>query len=169
LLELRYFILERLKNYLREQGYDTRLVNAALDAPLSTLPDLVMRLDALRDFPGHKAASVLIEANKRIGNILRKSDTTTDSTIKEDMLVIEEERLLFNEIRNISSDLNQLYQQADYTAALTLLAGLSTGIEAFFDKVLVMDDDVAVRRNRLNLLAELKSLFDRIANLALLG
>ena len=168
LLELRHFILERLKHYLREQGYDTRLVSATLDAPLSTLPDVVARLKALRDFMGHQVASDLAKANKRIGNILRKSETTTDSTIKEDMLVIEEERLLFLEIRKISSDLNQLYQQADYTAALTLLAGLSTGIEAFFDKVMVMDDDVDVRRNRLNLLAELKNLFDRIANLALL-
>jgi glycyl-tRNA synthetase beta chain len=61
-----------------------------------------------------------------------------------------------------------LYENSDYNAALTLLAGLSASIEAFFDKVMVMDDDPEVRRNRLGLLAELKALFDRIANLALL-
>jgi len=169
LMELRHFILERLKHYLREQGYDTGLVNAALDAPLSSLPDLVIRLDALRDFMGLEVASSLATANKRIGNILRKSEAVTDGTIKEDRLIIEEEKLLFAEIRKISKNLNQLYEQADYTAALTLLAGLSTGVEAFFDKVMVMDEDTEVRHNRLNLLAELKSLFDRIANLALLG
>jgi len=169
LLELRQFILERLKNYLRDQGYETSLVNAALDAPLSTLPDLVARLDALREFMGHEAASSLAESNKRIGNILRKADQAADNTIKEDMLVIDEERLLFTAIKGISKDLHQLYEKADYTAALKLLAGLSTGIEAFFDKVMVMDDDAEVRQNRLNLLTELKGLFDRIANLALIG
>lgn len=169
LLELRQFILERLKHYLREQDYDTSLVNAALDAPLSTLPDLVARLDALREFMGQDVALTLVAANKRIGNILRKAEMTRNGTISEDMLVIEEERRLFAEVNNVSGDLNKLYEKADYTAALTLLASLSTGIEAFFDKVMVMDEDAAVRSNRLNLLAQLKSLFDRIANLAQMG
>ncbi len=169
LLELRQFILERLKHFLREQGYDTSLVNATLDAPLTTLTDLVSRLDALREFMGYDVAASLAAANKRIGNILRKSDSESDGTIKEDILLIKEERMLFDAIRNISSDLDTLYKQANYTAALTLLAGLSEGIEAFFENVMVMDNDASLRRNRLNLLAELKALFDRTANLALLG
>jgi len=169
LLALRQFILDRLKHYLREQGYDTSLVSAALDAPLGTLPDLVTRLDALREFMKHEVASSLAAANKRISNILRKSGFDTGNTINEDMLLIEEERILFQKVRGISIDLDVLYDKADYTAALTLLAGLSVSIEAFFDKVMVMDDDLEVRANRLSLLAELKGLFDRIANLALLG
>ena len=169
LLELRQFILERLKHYLQDKGYDTSLVNAVLDAPLSTLPDLVTRLDALRDFMNHNVASNLAAANKRIGNILRKSEMVTDNTIKEDVLVIEEEKLLFAEISEISNELDLLYEQADYAAALKLLAGLSSTIDAFFDEVMVMDDDLSVRQNRLNLLAKLKGMFDRIANLALIG
>ena len=169
LLELRQFILERLKHYLREQGNDTSLVNAVLDAPLTTLPDLVARLVALSEFMEHDAASNLVAANKRIGNILRKSGTDIGNTINEDILVIEEEKILFADIRNISKDLKGLYKRADYTAALTLLSGLSTSIEAFFDKVMVMDEDVEVRNNRLSLLATLKGLFDHVANLALIG
>ena len=169
LLELRQFILERLKHHLREKGYETSLVNAALDAPLGTLPDLLLRLDALRDFMQHDVASNLAAANKRIGNILRKAGTLEGNTIKDDVLVIEEERTLFKEVKRISSELEPLYEKADYTEALTLLAGLSVAVEAFFDKVMVMDEDPQVRSNRLNLLAELKGLFDRIANLALLG
>ena len=117
----------------------------------------------------HGVASKLAGANKRIGNILRKSGQDINNTIKEDVFIIEEEVLLFEEVRRISDDLDRLYKKADYTAALTLLAGLSESIEAFFDKVMVMDDNPVVRLNRLNLLAELKGLFDRIANLALLG
>ena len=79
------------------------------------------------------------------------------------------QRILFEEVREASINLDLYYKKADYTAALTLLAGLSASIEAFFDKVMVMDDDPEVRSNRLSLLAELKGLFDRIANLALLG
>jgi len=168
LLELRQFILERLRNYLREEGYETSLVNAALDAPLTTLPDLVTRLNALGEFMQLDVASSLAAANKRIGNILRKSGQSLGGPIKQDLLVIEEERILFEEVKRISSDLDVLYENSDYNAALTLLAGLSASIEAFFDKVMVMDDDPEVRRNRLGLLAELKALFDRIANLALL-
>ena len=84
-------------------------------------------------------------------------------------MVIEEERILFEEVRRVSGDLKPLYQQANYSAALTLLASLSTSIEVFFDKVMVMDEDPEVRFNRLSILAELKSLFDRVANLGLLG
>ncbi len=169
LLELRQFVLERLKHYLREQGYDTSVVNAVLDAPLGTLPDLVARLDALRKFMGRDVASGLAEANKRIGNILRKSGLDTIDKINEDLFIIEEERTLFSEVTRISNKLEQLYKQEDYTAILTLLAGLSTVIDAFFDKVMVMDNDVEVRNNRLNLLAKLKGLFDQVANLALIG
>ncbi|MDH3903621.1 MAG: DALR anticodon-binding domain-containing protein, partial [Xanthomonadales bacterium] len=104
-----------------------------------------------------------------IGNILRKSGQDINNKIREDILLINEEAFLFEEVRRISNDLDKLYEEADYTAALTLLAGLSESIEAFFDKVMVMDDNPEVRLNRLNLLAELKGLFDRIANLALLG
>lgn len=169
LLELRQFILDRLKHYLREQGFDTSLINATLDAPLSTLPDLVTRLEALRDFMKHEVASGLAAANKRIGNILRKSGLESASTINDDLLVIEEERMLFEEVNKLSDNLDMLYERSDYTAALTLLAGLSDNIEAFFDKVMVMDENPEIRTNRLNLLAKLKGLFDRVANLALLG
>jgi glycyl-tRNA synthetase beta chain len=169
LSDLRHFILERLKNYLREQKFDTGMVNAALDAPLGTLPDLLARLNALKEFMRKDVASKLVAANKRIGNILRKSEFDTFDTIDEDMLIIEEERCLFDEIRRISNKLKALYGQADYTAALTLLASLSDVIEAFFDRVMVMDDDLETRKNRLNLLAELKGLFDQVANLALIG
>ena len=169
LVDLRQFILERLKHYLREQGYDTGLVNAALDAPLGTLPDLVARLDAVRDLMRHDAASSLVEANKRIGNILRKSGQETKNTINEERLIIAEEKRLFEEIKRISLDIDDLFKNAEYAAALTLLAGLSPVIDSFFDKVMVMDDDPLVRSNRLSLLARLKGMFDQVANLALVG
>ncbi len=167
--DLRQFILERLKHYLRDQGFDTGMVNAALDAPLGTLPDLLARLEALREFMQHDEAPVLVAANKRIGNILRKTSTPDTNAINEDRLIIDEEKHLFEEINNISVELEKHVSGSDYKASLSLLAGLSTAIEAFFDKVMVMDDDKEIRSNRLNLLIRLKGLFDQVANIALIG
>lgn len=167
--ELRQFVLERLKHHLREQGFDTGMVNAALDAPLTTLPDLFSRLKALREFMQHDEAPVLVAANKRIGNILRKSAPASENTINADLLLIDEEKQLFEEINHISKELEKRFSHSDYNSSLSLLAGLSTAIEAFFDKVMVMDEDDQVRNNRLNLLIRLKGLFDQLANFALIG
>ena len=169
LVELRHFILERLKHYLCDQGYATRLVNAAMDAPLSTLPDLASRLEALKEFMTFEASASLVEANKRIGNILRKSDLDHFGDIIVDRLIIDEERHLFAEINHISEKLESLYAQRDYRSGLALLLGLSESINAFFDKVMVMDEDAEIRLNRLNLLSKLKGMFDHVANLALIG
>ncbi len=166
LSEIRQFILERLKNWLCDQGYPTKLVNAVLDAPLNTLPDLVSRLDALQDFMALDVSARLANENKRIGNILRKSKLDAVGEVDERLLIVEEESHLFREVSRISTKLDRLYEVGDYKAGLGLLAALSGPVEAFFDKVMVMDDDPEIRENRLNLLASLKSMFDRVANLA---
>jgi glycyl-tRNA synthetase beta chain len=116
-----------------------------------------------------EASHSLVEANKRIGNILRKSDYETGKGVFEDRLVIDEERRLFAEINNISEQLESLYEERDYKAGLALLLGLSDSTNAFFDKVMVMDEDLDTRHNRLELLAKLKGMFDQVANLALIG
>jgi glycyl-tRNA synthetase beta chain len=167
--EIRQFVLERLRHYLRDSGYETGMVNAALDAPLNTLPDLLARLEALQAFMGREEAPVLVAANKRIGNILRKATLPDDVTIVEDLLVIDEESKLFEEIKRVSVEQEQHVGIGDYGASLASLAGLSSVIEAFFDEVMVMDENDRLRDNRLNLLASMKALFDRIANLALMG
>ena len=105
----------------------------------------------------------------QIWNILRKSSRPEVFTINEDRLLIDEEKHLFNEINKISSGLEKYFEKSDYNGSLSLLAGLSPTIEAFFDKVMVMDVDLEIRNNRLNLLLKLKTLFDRVANLALIG
>lgn len=173
LSEVRQFILERLKNWLCDQGYPTKLVNAVLDAPLNTLPDLVSRLDALQGFMALEVSARLANENKRIGNILRKSELDsakagldTIAIVDDSLLIIEEEHNLFREVSSISTKLNALYAVGDYQSGLGLLAALSEPVEAFFDNVMVMDDDPKIRQNRLNLLASLKSMFDRVANLA---
>lgn len=166
LADVKQFILDRLKNWLCDQGYATKQVNAVLDAQVIDLPDLLSRLVALQYFMSLEEAAKLADANKRIGNILRKCEYYPNGDIETDLLLIEEETYLFNEVSRISRKLDNLYKVGNYRAGLEMLAVLSAPIEAFFDNVMVMDEDLKVRENRLKLLAKLKGMFDRVANLA---
>lgn len=166
LAQSRSFLLERHRNYVLEQGFNTNVVNAVLAAPVTTFPDLKARLEALTAFMDLPEASSLVAANKRIGNILRKSDSTNIKKINEDMLIIDEERRLFDEIIKLDKAVTPLIAAADYRAALKALASLDKVIAAFFDHVMVMDEDPDTRENRLALLAKLKAMFDVVADLA---
>jgi glycyl-tRNA synthetase beta chain len=169
LLEIRDFIVDRLRNYYRDQEYGAELISAVLASDWNTLPDLDRRLQALAEFMGQEDAASLAAANKRIGNILRKSDETLSSTIDKDLLLLDEERLLFEEVSKLDEQLRPLLEQGDYVTGLKLLAGLRKVVDEFFDAVMVMDEDARLRINRLSLLAQLKALFDRIADLSVLG
>jgi glycyl-tRNA synthetase beta chain len=169
LADLRGFILDRARQYFRDQGTETRLVNAALAAPLTTLADLRDRLDALSGFMQLPEAEDLVAANKRIGNILRKADQDVSNTIDEVKLILPEEKQLFEEVLELEKSLPELFTAGEYGPGLTRLAGLRSVVASFFDEVMVMDDDLAVRSNRLALLSRLKLLFDRVADLSLAG
>ena len=84
-------------------------------------------------------------------------------------MILAEEKQLFEEISDLSEKLDPLLEMSDYESCLTLLARLREPVDAFFSEVMVMDEDPALRRNRLSLLGKLKALFDQIADLAVLG
>jgi len=169
LLEIRDFVVERLRNYYRDQGHGAELISAVLASGWDTLPDLDKRLSALSDFMGQEDAKSLAAANKRIGNILRKSDETISKTIDMKLLVLDEEKQLFEDVSKLEEKILPLLEQGDYETSLKLLAALRDPVDAFFDAVMVMDQDMALRVNRLSLLARLKALFGRIADLSVLG
>ena len=167
--EVRDFIVERARNHYREQGFSAELVNAAILSDWDTLPDLDARLRALDGFMGQETAAGLAAANKRIGNILRKAKEDVSKVIDTDNLVLDEEHRLFKEITRLEKQLEPLLENAEYAASLELLAGLRKPVDDFFDSVMVMDEDPALRANRLALLFRLKALFDRIADLSVLS
>ena len=169
LLEVRAFVVERLRNYYRNKGHGAELISAVLASGWSTLPDLDRRLSALSDFMGQEDAAILATANKRIGNILRKSNDPVSKTINTDLLLLEEERSLFEEVSKVGEQISPLLEQGDYVTSLKLLSALRVPVDTFFDAVMVMDEDNALRVNRLSLLSHLKALFDRVADLSVLG
>jgi len=169
LVEVREFIVDRLRHYFRDQGYGAELINAALASDWDTLPDLDRRLRAIDAFMGQDAAVSLAAANKRIGNILRRAEESFSTEIDEDLVSSGHERTLFEEITRLENELAPLLEKRDYAASLLALSGLRAAVDAFFDSVMVMDENAALRANRLALLARLKALFDRIADLSVLG
>jgi len=169
LVELETFVLERARSYFRDLGKDNVLINAAMASAWTDLPDLLARLNALSGFMGHESALSLAAANKRIGNILRKSDESLDGVVVEDRLVLQEERRLFAEVIDAEKNLKPLLEVADYAGCLNQLALLGPAVDRFFDAVMVMDEDLLLRRNRLALLLRLKTLFDGIADVSVLA
>jgi glycyl-tRNA synthetase beta chain len=163
------FIVERMRHYFTERGFLTELVNAALASPWTDLPDLERRLSSINEFMKDEAASSLAASNKRIGNILRKSDFEDTNIIDPNLFSFDEERCLFDEINRIGQNVDPLLKAGQYEQSLRLLSGLKDPVDRFFDAVMVMDKDPVLRNNRLALLALLKSRFDHIADLSILG
>jgi len=115
-------------------------------------------------------ASSLAAANKRVSNILRKSaeETVPGATLDASALDAGAERELADQLLNKRQVVALLYQQANYTQALTELSTLKSPVDAFFDQVLIMVDDPQKRANRITLLTELRQLFSQVADIALL-
>ena len=168
-IEVTDFISDRLRNHYSSQGYSTELVNAVLSSSWDTLPDFERRLKSIDRFMGQEEAQSLAAANKRIGNILRKSESGGSAEIEADRLTIPEETALLDEVVRIEGEIDPLLKRGDYETALSLLARLKNPVSEFFDAVMVMDEDPVLRENRLAILARLKAQFDRITDLSVLG
>lgn len=169
LVDVRDFIVDRLRQHYRGQGFSTDLVNAALGSEWTSLPDLDRRIRAIAGFMDSEEAVSLAAANKRIGNILRKSEWDGSTNIDEDILELPQERAIFDEVLSLEESQSNTLENQGYEAALQQLAQLRAPVDAFFDSVMVMDEDLAKRNNRLTLLARLKTLFDQIGDLSVLG
>jgi glycyl-tRNA synthetase beta chain len=167
-------VLERLRSYYLEggtggpAGFTT--TGEQLDAVLASDPrsplDLDARLRALAGFLVEPAAAALTAANKRIANILRKSDAGTAGAVDAALLREPAERALAAALARVRAPVEQALAQRDYAAALATLAQLRGEVDAFFDAVMVNDPDAALRANRLALLSSLAGLFGRIADLS---
>jgi len=161
------FMFVRLRQLLRDEGYAARQVQSVLAAPGTRPADILRRLQSVHAFIGDARGASLVAANKRIGNILKKSELVVSQEIDADRLILDAERRLFDAVRKAGAAVQPLYARADYDSALALLAELSVPVDHYFEHVMVMDEDPGLRRNRLAQLAALKALFDRVADFSL--
>jgi glycyl-tRNA synthetase beta chain len=166
--DLHGFMLERLRNYLREQGYAADEIDAVVTQSPTRIDLVVPRLKAVQAFRVLPEAQALASANKRIRNILKK---TTVAQVAPDPALFSEraEHDLFGATARLAPSVRALVEDEDYTQALRALAGVRREVDTFFDEVMVMTDEPLTRDNRLALLAQLEALMNQVADISKLG
>ncbi len=158
------FIYERLKGYCLEQGFTADEFDAVLSVKPEEPYDFLCRLQAVQSFRSLPEAASLAAANKRISNILKKSDNKAAEKIGD--LVEAAEITLLASAEQAEQEIAPLLKENNYPAALNRLASLRTEVDTFFDDVMVMCDDLELRANRLALLNKLGNLFLQIADIS---
>ena len=167
-LALADFVYDRLSGSLREQGYRAQEVDAVLALRPQRLGDVPKRLLAVRAFAALPESAALAAANKRIGNILKKTDDV-DAHVSPVLLQEPAEQALFAALQTVLPQANAMFESGDYTASLQALAALRAPVDAFFDGVMVNAEQLDVRLNRLGLLKSLHLAMNRVADLSKLA
>ena len=167
--EVGFFLRERLAGWLREQGWTAQEVEAVVEARPERWAEIPKRLAAVRAFAALPEAPALAAANKRVGNILKKSEGAGGVGVDVARLVEPAERALHAALAEVAPRADAAFAAGDYTASLQALAALKAPVDAFFDSVMVNADDAALRANRLALLGTLHASMNRVADLAKLA
>ena len=163
------FIYDRLAGSLREQGASAQEIDAVLALRPQRLSDVAQRLQAVRAFVALPEAPALAAANKRIGNILKKSEGEVAASVSKPLLVEPAEKALYAAMQATVPTANAQFDAGDHTASLQSLAALRDPVDAFFDGVMVNAEDTALKANRLGLLQQLHEVMNRVADLSRLA
>lgn len=164
------FISDRARGYYRQQAATERgdLFDAVLARAPTTLMDFDQRMKAVAAFVERAEAPVLAAANKRIGNLLRSAPegTLVANAVDPELIRDVAEQALFDAARNASDDITPMLAEKQYAQVLERLADLRGAVDAFFDNVMVMDDDAQIRGNRLALLTQVRAMFLQVADIS---
>lgn len=164
------FGMDRLRGLLRERGYAPGEIDAVLALNPTRLDDIVARLDAVREFALLPEAASLAAANKRISNILKKSEgVTTTGGVQVTLLIEAAEKALHAQLEQVAPRVQSQLAARDYTGALTALAALREPVDTFFNDVMVNAEDPALRANRLALLGALHQQMNCVADISRLA
>lgn len=169
---VKIFMIDRLKGLLKEQGYALAHIEAVLSNNPDRLDEVEEKLAAVKAFALLPEAANLAAANKRCVNILRKAvekSETIASAVSPALLSQAAEQLLASAVESVRPSVSAAIEQRAYQMALTSLAALREPVDAFFDGVMVMVDDAAVRANRLKLLQDLAHLMNGVADISQLA
>ena len=158
----------RLEYLLTSEGHKKEVIAAVLAAGWSDLNEVRLRTRALSQFQGNIEFSSLTIGCKRALNILKGIDKATIETVRESWFQEEAEIQLYGKIKENKENLNQFLEKRDYSSYLQNIAKLRESIDRFFEQVLVMAPDEKIKNNRLALLLELTSLFNRFAVFSLM-
>jgi glycyl-tRNA synthetase beta chain len=167
------FFMDRLRGLLRERGYGAGEIDAVLALNPTRLDDIVARLDAVREFAALADAASLAAANKRISNILKKSEGAAadgaQAIVQAALLIESAEKALHAQLEQVAPRVQSQLAQRQYTGALSALAALREPVDTFFNDVMVNAEDPALRANRLALLGALHQQMNCVADISRLA
>lgn len=162
------FFMARFRAWYQDQGVSVDVILAVLARNPTSPADFDSRIKAVAHFRTLEQASALAAANKRVSNILTKVEGELATDISAELLVEGAEKALAAKLNELQPQLAPLFAAANYQEALALLAGLRESVDTFFEDVMVMADDEALKNNRLALLSSLREQFLHVADISLL-
>ena len=168
-LSLFNFFYDRLENYIREQGYETLVVQSVCEQKPSLINDVINKIEAIEQFKQFELSNNLAQSNKRVLNILKKYEKKLDGNINESLFENKSEHALFKIIQSISKQNKSFLDKKNYKSLLENLIHLSGPIDDFFEDTMINAEDIKIKHNRHQLLAELNKSMNIIANLSVLG
>jgi len=170
-VEVQEFIVDRLSGYLKDLDFTTLEIDAVLSMRPTQINLVPRQLDAVRSFQDLPEAESLAAANKRVSNLLRQAEAKGESFVNAELAELREpaEKALHQAIQATSAKADPLFERGDYAGYLKAFAVLKDPVDAFFDKVMVMVEDEALRRTRLALLADLRKAMNRVADISKLA
>ena len=160
------YMMERLKSYYTDKDIPADSVDAVLAQRPTRPADFNQRVLAVSAFRKMPEAETLSAANKRIRNILRKTDEVIPVQFDQNLFELDAEKTLASTLIDLSQKVRPLFDEGQYTQGMQLLASLRESVDDFFDQVMVMVDDKELRQNRLSLLSHLENLFLEVADLS---
>ena len=160
------YMLDRFRAWGQDEGIEAEVYLAVRARPLSRPLDFARRLRAVHSFARREEAASLAAANKRVSNILAKQHSEIGKAVDIGLLQEDAEKALYDAVSAQRELVMPLLADGRYAEALDALASLREPVDAFFDQVMVMDDDPAIRANRLALLTSLRALFLEVADIA---
>ncbi len=166
--DVQTFVFDRLRGLLRERGFAQDAVEAVVAQAPDRLDDVVERLDAVKVFATLPEAESLAAANKRITNILKKNEAV-HGEVKPELLKEAAEQRLYGAMTDTRVEVDKAFAGGDFSGTLKALAALRDDVDAFFNDVMVMAEDAALRANRLALLNALHGMMNRVADISKLA
>ena len=164
------YMLERFRAWYEEDNIPAEVFMAVSAKNLSQPLDINQRVHAVNNFRQLSEAQALAAANKRVSNILAKvEDQSTIGAVNPKLLQQDEEKALAALVASKAETVAPLFADRQYKEALASLASLREEVDNFFDQVMVMADDEALKNNRLALLKQLRGLFLEVADISLLA
>jgi glycyl-tRNA synthetase beta chain len=171
--EVYAFMIERLRGILRERGFSPNEIEAVVAQNPDRLDDIAQRLEAVQAFAALPESASLAAANKRITNILKKNEEALCASggagVNPALLQDAAEKNLAAAVARVQPEIEAAFARGDFAGTLKTLAQLRDDVDAFFNDVMVMADDLALRNNRLALLSALHAMMNRVADISKLA